>query len=328
MYLVGSGSTTAGAIPGRVDALTRDLAVLSEPIRIRLLAVLELQELGVGEVCRVVQLPQSTVSRHLKALQVAGWIRRRSEGTNGLFRVDPASVEPTGWRLWEVVRDAYAPSHQAEEDRVRLDAVLASRDAGGSFFGRRPAEWDALRRDLFGDGFLSAAIAALIPAGWTVADLGCGTGPALAELAPVVRRVIGVDREVRMLELARERTAGMANVELRVGGLEALPIADEELDAATLMLVLHHVDDPVAALREVARSLRPGGTLVLVDMVAHDREDWRHTMGHRHLGFDEGELRRWAELAGLGVASFRALPPAPDAQGPPLFLAALRAGGR
>lgn len=306
-----------------METVTRDLAVLSEAVRIRLLAILEREELGVGELCRVIQLPQSTVSRHLKVLQVAGWIRRRAEGTNGMFRVDRQAVDPVGWRLWEVVREAWLPSLQFDEDQVRLAAVLASRTEAASFFGRRHAEWDTLRRELFGEGFLPAGLAALLPSHWTVADLGCGTGPALVELAPVVQRVVGIDREPRMVETARARTADLPNVEVHQGGLEDLPLGDAEIDAATCMLVLHHVPDPVAALREVRRVLRPDGRLVIIDMIAHDREDWAHAMGHRHLGFDERTLAGFAAGGGLRLTSQRALPPAPEAQGPPLFLAVL-----
>jgi 2-polyprenyl-3-methyl-5-hydroxy-6-metoxy-1,4-benzoquinol methylase len=306
-----------------MDELVRDLALLSEPVRIRLLANLEREELGVGELCRVVQLPQSTVSRHLKALQVAGWIRRRAEGTSGLFRAEVEAVAPERRRLWEVVRDAHLATLQAEEDRLRLVAVVASRADGETFFTRMHGEWDALRRTLFGESFLLPAIASLLPAEWTVADLGCGTGPALVELAPVVRRVIGVDREEKMLEAAAERVRGLSNVELRQGGLEALPLDDGEIDAATCTLVLHHVPDVRAVFTEIRRALVPGGRCAVVDMVAHDRGDWRHTMGHAHLGFDRDSLETLARGAGLSLPSFRLLPPAPEAQGPPLFVAVL-----
>ncbi|MEQ1569514.1 MAG: metalloregulator ArsR/SmtB family transcription factor, partial [Myxococcota bacterium] len=253
--------------------MSRDLGILSEPVRVRLLALLSRQELGVGELCRVVQLPQSTVSRHLKVLQVAGWIRRRSEGTSGLFRIDDAAVDPVGWRLWEVVRDVHDASRQFEEDLVRLEVVLATRTEPGTFFGRRHAEWDALRRELFGDQFLGAALAALVPPDWVVADLGCGTGPVLVELAPWVARVIGFDREPKMVEAAAARVREWPNAEVQLAALEDLPLPDAAVDAATCMLVLHHVDDPTQVFREAARVLRPGGVLVVVDMVAHDRED-------------------------------------------------------
>jgi SAM-dependent methyltransferase/DNA-binding HxlR family transcriptional regulator len=304
-----------------MEELTRDLGVLSEIVRVRLLAVLEREELGVGELCRVVQLPQSTVSRHLKVLQVAGWIRRRSEGTSGLFRVERDLVDPSGWRLWEVVREVYLRSRQFEEDQHRLAHVIASRTEQGSFFGRRHAEWDALRREWFGEQFLPAGLLALLPPEWVVADLGCGTGPALTELAPAVHKVIGVDREPLMVEAARARTRELPNVEVRLGGLEALPLEDRSVHAATCMLVLHHVEDPVAVFREVHRVLAPAGRLVLIDMVAHAREDFAAAMGHRHLGFEPDALKLWAEEGGLALQGFRLLPPAAEAQGPPLFVA-------
>ena len=162
---------------------------------------------------------------------------------------------------------------------------------------------------------------ALLPGSWTVADLGCGTGPALVELAPAVRKVIGVDREIAMAALARSRTRDHDNVEVRVGGLEALPLRNAEVDAAICLLVLHHVEDPSAVFAEIARALKPGGRLVVVELVAHDREDWGHAMGHRHLGFDPAALAEVAARSGLRSASVRGLPPAAEAQGPPLFLA-------
>lgn len=304
-----------------MDDVVRDLAVLSEPVRVRLLAVLEEAELGVTELVRVLQLPQSTVSRHLKALRTAGWIRRRTVGTASLHGADLDTVDPVGQQLWNVVGDAFRATHQAREDRVRLAAALAERDEGDSFFGRVHAEWDALRRELFGDTYLAAALAALLPADWTVADLGCGTGEILALLAPGVHRVIGVDREPRMLEAAAERTRSFHNVDLRQGALDALPLRDGEVHAATCLLVLHHVEAVDGALREAHRVLREEGRLVVVDMRAHDRRDWRHTMGHRHLGFDRAALVELARERGLDLVAWRDLPPAPEAQGPPLFLA-------
>ncbi len=303
-----------------LEELLGDLATWSEPARIRLLAALEAHELGVGELCRVLQAPQSTVSRHLKALQVAGFVRRRSEGTSGLYRAEVEGLEPSRLELWALVRDNFRRTRLAEEDRVRLETVLHERE-GADFFQRRHAEWDALRRELFGDHFLAAALLALLPPTLRVADLGCGTGPALTELAPVVRRVIGVDREPRMLEVARERTKEFDNVELRLGGLEELPLADGEIDAAICVLVLHHVAALEEAFAGVRRALVPGGRLVVVDMVAHDRRDWLHTMGHRHLGFAREALLAPARRAGLVERTWRALPPAGEAHGPPLFLA-------
>lgn len=302
-----------------MEEVTRDLQVLSEPVRVRLLAVLHEAELGVGELCRVLQLPQSTVSRHLKALRVAGWIWRRTEGTSSLYGAAPEQIDEVGQRLWEVVGGAFGSTLQATEDRARLDAALAARE--GSFFGRMHAGWDELRRDLFGDTFLLPALTALLSEELVVADLGCGTGPALAALAPAVRRVVGVDREPRMLAAAAARTEAFGNVELRPGGLADLPLDDGQVDAALCILVLHHVIDLPGAFQEIHRILRPGGRLVVVDMIAHDRRDWRRTMGHRHLGFARAALEGCGRASELELRRWAPLPPAPEAQGPPLFIA-------
>jgi ArsR family transcriptional regulator len=157
-----------------------------------------------------------------------------------------------------------------------------------------------------------------------VADLGCGTGDMLVQLAGTAARVIGVDREPAMLEIAGERTAGLANVELRLGGLERLPLRDAEVDASLCMLVLHHVEDLDAALREMRRAVSRRGRVVVVDMASHEREEYRRTMGHVHLGFAERELRARCAAAGLSIASWRPIAPASDAQGPPLFVSVLR----
>src|SRR5206468_7571522 len=123
--------------------------------------------------------------------------------------------------------------------------------------------------------------------GWTVGDLGCGTGQVAAALAPFVRRVIAIDGSVAMLRAARRRLHDRTNVELRHGHLESIPINDGQLDAATLMLVVHHVPEPPRAIGEVARVLKPGGRLIMVDILPHDRESYRRRMGHIWLGFGD-----------------------------------------
>jgi ArsR family transcriptional regulator len=124
-----------------------------------------------------------------------------------------------------------------------------------------------------------------------------------------------------MLQAARRRLHAIDNVDLRRGEIEALPIDDDRLDAATMMLVLHHVPEPGRALAEVARVLKPGGRLLLVDMLPHDRESYRQQMGHVWLGFSEPQLNGWLKDAGFSDSRIVALPPDTKAKGPALFVA-------
>lgn len=300
------------------------LNALSDPTRARILAVLHREELAVGELARAVQLPQSTVSRHLKTLEAAGWVERRSAGTSSHLRF-PDALSPLERTLWEAIELQARDVPEFREDQLRLDAVLAARITDSrTYFGRVHASWDSVRRELFGDSFLLPTLLGLVDSRLEVADLGCGTGETVALLASHVQRVIGVDREARMLDVARERTAHQPNAELRQGGLTALPLDDHSVDAVLCMLVLHHVEDTDTALAEIARILRPGGRAVVLDMLQHGRSEYRSTMGHVHLGFDPDDLCARAATQGLHPLRLTRLPVAPEAQGPPLFLTVLR----
>jgi SAM-dependent methyltransferase len=294
--------------------------------RWRLLALLENEELGVGELARILQIPQSTASRHLKALLEGGWIARRSEGPSGLYRLAGTTMPAEARTIWEMARSAVAVHPEAAQDRVRLTSVLADRRVDSrSFFGRLGGEWSEVRRQLFGERITALALLELLDPDWVVADLGCGTGEASQLLAPCVGRVIAVDREKSMLDAARKRLAGHRHVEFRQGGLEDLPLKAGEVHAAVMMLVLHHVADPAAVLQEARRVLRRAGALLVVDMAPHDRRALAASMGHVHMGFAETAMRQLGKAAGLSLQRYRALPADPDSSGPGLFAALLRA---
>ena len=298
------------------------LTALSDPIRCRLLLLLGRQELTVSEVCSILQLPQSTVSRHLKLLADDGWVSVRPEGTSRFYSAATDNGDQKARRLWELVGDEIASSSAAEQDRTRLQSILARRQSRSQeFFSSAAEEWSELRRDLFGTSFDLRSFPALLDEQWVVGDLGCGTGAVAESLAPFVRRVIAVDASTSMLDAARGRLGGAENIELRQGRLERLPILDGELDAATLMLVLHYAAEPPTLLAEVARSLKPGGKLLLVDMLPHEHDEYRKRMGHVWLGFSAEQMEELLTDAGFGRIRIRPLAADPDAKGPTLFVA-------
>lgn len=311
--------------PATSHSLTDRLAALGELVRLRMLRLLEREELSVGEVAKVVQLPQSTVSRHLKVLADGAWIVKRSEGTATYYRVVLDDLPELARGLWVAVRaqlESAEGGHAGElaEDVQRLASVLAERreDSQG-FFGRVAGQWDDVRSDLFGTRLTLQGLLSLIPPGWTVADLGCGTGNAAELLSPLVQRVIAVDQSEPMLNAAKKRLEGLRNVTFRRGELEKLPLEDGEADAAVMLLALHHVESPAEVLREMRRVLRTGGVGLVVDMAEHDRTSYRHTMGHRWLGFSEAGITRELQDAGFVATRYTRLPPDTQAKGPGLF---------
>ena len=303
------------------------LASLADTTRNRLLLLLDRHELTVSELCGIMQLPQSTVSRHLKALSNGGWVSSRADGTSNLYGMTRDELDAPGRRLWLLVREQVGPTPVAAQDQRRLHSMLAERRTKSQeFFSTSAGRWDRFRDELFGDRFHLAALAAFADPSWTVGDLGCGTGLVTLALAPFVAHVTAVDGSAAMLQGARRRLQQLDNVDLRRGELEALPIDDGRLDAAVMMLVLHHVPEPSRAVAEVARVVKPGGRFLLVDMLPHDRESYRHQMGHIWLGFSEEHTRRLLSEASFEDCRILALAPDQRAKGPGLFVATARRG--
>jgi SAM-dependent methyltransferase len=294
------------------------LAALADPTRSRILLLLEQHALSVGEVCSVMQLPQSTVSRHLKVLVDEGWATARSEGASRVYRL--AQLRAASRQIWDPVKTEVGNTPAGQQDRHRLTAVLAARrDRSTAFFSAAAGDWERVRSELFGSAAEVLPLLALLEPDLVVVDLGCGTGQISRTLAPFVRRVIGVDASEAMLEAARARVPD--NVDLRAGQLEQLPLADGEADCALLLLVLHYVVDPADVLTEAARVLKPGGRLLVVDMLPHDREELQETMGHLWLGFSNEQMTAWLDAAGFGATQLLPLPVDARAKGPALFAA-------
>jgi ubiquinone/menaquinone biosynthesis C-methylase UbiE/DNA-binding transcriptional ArsR family regulator len=298
------------------------MGCLADPTRLRLLRLLERQELGVAELCDVVQLPQSTVSRHLKLLADQAWIHSRRQGTNHLYQLTLDELEPAARRLWLLAREQCDRWPAAVHDARRLQRLLAQRpNDSQAFFASAAEHWDKLRDELYGLSFTTHALVALLPRDCVIADLGCGTGQAAAFLAPYAGKVIGVDNSAAMLKAARRRTADANNVELRRGNLDSLPIEERTCDAALLLLALTYMPEPLGVLREALRILKPGGRVVVVDLLLHDREDFRRQMDQRWNGFAPAGFEAMLAESGFASSMVRSLPAEAKVKGPGLFLA-------
>ena len=298
------------------------MTALSDPTRCRMLMLLEKHELTVSELCAVLQMPQSTVSRHLKTLSDDDWVASRRDGTSRFYSMPVDDLDSGAKRLWPLIREQVASTTGAGQDDRRLRGVLTRRRAKSQeFFATAAGGWDHLRGELFGDEFFLWAVLGLIDPTLVVGDLGCGTGQLTETVAPYVRRVISVDGSTDMLDAARHRLGAAKNVELRKGELESLPIDSGELDVAMLSLVLHYSPSPARALSEVGRVVRKGGRVLVVDMLPHDRQEYQQQMGHVWLGFAEKQITRFLTGSGFGEVRVRMLPADPDAKGPALFAA-------
>jgi ArsR family transcriptional regulator len=287
-----------------------------------MLLLLEKHELTVSEICSVLQMPQSSVSRHLKTLLDDGWVSSRRDGTSRFYSMPADDLDSAAKRLWPLIREQVIGTPAAGQDDRRLKGVLTRRRAKSQeFFASAAAGWDRLRSELFGDTFFLWATLGLIDPTLVVGDLGCGTGQLTEIVAPYLKRVIAVDGSTEMLDAARLRVGGARNVDLRQGDLESLPIDSGELDAAMLSLVLHYSPSPGRALAEVARSVRKGGRVLVVDMLPHERQEYQQQMGHVWLGFSDKQISRFLTGAGFGDVRIRMLPADPDAMGPALFAA-------
>jgi DNA-binding transcriptional ArsR family regulator/protein-L-isoaspartate O-methyltransferase len=316
-YIRMNGSIPASVPRSRPPAMRQWielLRTLADPMRLRILRLLEQAAhpgLRVGDLAEALKLPQSTVSRHMKTLLDAGLVDGRRDGTSMLYRLSESAGHNGAGRLRALTRECLTHDEQIRADAARLAQVLRRRDRGDhDFFDAKAPQWDALRKEWFGDTFhLEAMLAGMNP-DWTVGDLGAGTGAMLALLAPHVKTIIAVEPSTAMIKAARARvkTLGLKNVEFLHGRVESLPIPDQTLDMALISLVLHHVADIPTALAQIYRALKPGGVLLILDLLPHSVEMFREKMGHRWMGFAPGSLQEQLSTAGFAEHRWHMLP--------------------
>ena len=291
------------------DAIPVIFKAFGEETRLRILRLINTQELSVNELVDTLGLAQPRVSRHLAVLRRAGLAEVRREGNRIYYRLAEGKAAPGAFAgaIWQAIR-----AHQADEDFFpadlwRLRTVLAGRtEQTRAYFDKVATEWDRIKRQYIHDALPFLVVANLVRPGSVAADVGVGTGEMLPELTGLVAKVIGVDSSERMLGACRARVEAqaLANVELRLGDAEDLPLADGECDTVFARMMLHHLADPPRGIREMARAVREGGKFVLIDLVRHDHDWAREIMADVWLGFTEQQVRRWLAAAGLADVTY------------------------
>jgi ubiquinone/menaquinone biosynthesis C-methylase UbiE len=273
----------------------RTVKALADPMRLRVLAAVAEEELTVGEVQEVVESVQSSVSRNLAILREAGFVQDRKEGTNVYFSVRQNMPEPAG-EFFKSLQTRLAELPEAEADRGRLaDCRRRRLHRSQSYFESVAGDWERIRKSYFDDRVTSLAIEKLLPRNLILADVGCGTGSLTFELARFAQRVVGVDLSQEMLRRARSiaKERQLHNVEFRRGDALKLPLESRSVDAAFCVMVLHFLPDPGRAIAGLCRITRPGGSVILVDVVEHNQEWMREQMAHQWLGFDRAAIEKW-----------------------------------
>jgi ArsR family transcriptional regulator len=275
---------------------------LADPTRVRILALLRIMELSVGELALVLGQSQPRVSRHLKILADAGVVERRKEGSwVFLTLADPERTGPM-FALLDCWADAPTQALFAA-DSARLESVRADRaEAASRYFSALAGVWDSIRSLHVAESEVEQAIERAFEAKelGRLVDIGTGTGRMIELFGPRARQAIGIDRSSEMLRLARVKleAAGISS-SLRQGDMYALPLVDESADSVIIHQVLHYAHSPAAAIAEAARVLSTGGTLLIVDFAAHEREELRTSDAHIRLGFDDEVMAGWFTAAGL-----------------------------
>jgi ArsR family transcriptional regulator len=298
-----------------MSSTLKSLRALADPTRLRILALLRQEELSVHELQQITRLGQSRISTHLRLLQDAGLVEFRREGKRSLYHRRAGGAE-SGDPLLAFAGQAATELPEHEADQINLRRILDLRqDRERVLFNQVAGRFDRS----YGPGrswqaFGQLLLRLLPPV--VVADLGSGEGLLSELLALRCRKVIAVDNSEKIVEFgaAKARQAGLRNLEFRHGDLQDPPVESASVDVAILSQALHHAEDPARALAGAHRILRPGGQVLVLDLLEHRFVKARELYGDRWLGFAESDLQQWLEAAGfkrieVGVVAREEAPP-------------------
>lgn len=284
---------------------------LADPTRLRIIALLRILELSIGEIAQILEQSQPRVSRHVRILSEVGLVERRKEGSWVFLRLTAAKSVTALADFVNAMPLSALEKRTIDLDLVALRAVQSERAAAANrYFADHAAQWDAIRSLHIAEEDVEQAMLRLMHNRRLghLLDIGTGTGRVAELLAPNARRVTALDRSPEMLRLARARlTTHDWPVELLQGDFYALPLESASSDTVVLHQVLHFAQAPDQVIGEAARVLRPGGHILIVDFASHDREDLRIRAAHARLGFSDAQIRGWFASSGLIVEASDAL---------------------
>jgi len=282
------------------------LRIVADETRLRVLRLLSATPLNVTELTTILGLAQSGVSKQVGTLKKAGLVQERREGLKTFYRLSEESEVPDEGRpLWAVLMERVRTAEDRRHDLVRLAEVLEKRAGGAPGLHEKllaPGEsWHAWSR----------MIMTLLPPMERAVDLGCGGGILTAELARICEEVVGVDISGPALSAARAHTErlGLSNARFIEGDMTALGLPDSSCDLAVLSQTLHHLPNPGIGLAVAARLLKPGGRLILMELLPHEEAWVTEKLGHLHLGFSATDLESMMEKSGFRITSLETLPP-------------------
>jgi ubiquinone/menaquinone biosynthesis C-methylase UbiE/DNA-binding HxlR family transcriptional regulator len=288
-----------------MSSILKSLRLLADPTRIRILSLLRREELSVAELQEILAMAQSRISTQLSQLKQAGLVEDRRAGKKSIYAFcEPASDAER--QLLATVELAAEQMDEVEADRASLALVLHKRqDKSRAYFDQLAGKFG--RSYCPGRSWkgLAETLLKLMPP-QVIADLGAGEGTFSQLLAQRAERVIAVDNSEKMIEFASgvARDNGFENLEFRLGNIEEPPIDDASVDLAFFSQALHHAEKPERAIHSAFRILRPGGRVVILDLLKHSVEEARELYADVWMGFSEAEISEFLDSAGFENAEF------------------------